>query len=95
MRRDHLKNYLIAMFTEGKLKGAPSEMARQAVTIFAEDLPLALSDLAGQVGSNLSAAALDKIGSMAAEIGKRGFRSVWADIKATYVRGVESKHGKR
>lgn len=95
MRRDHLKNYLIALLSEGKLRGSPSEMAAQAVAIFAEDLPLALSDLAGQFGSKLTSAVLGAAGDFAAQVRRRGIRAVWADIRATYDRGVEAKHGKR
>lgn len=94
-RRDHLKNYLFAILSSGELKGAPSQMAAQAAAIFAEDLPAALSELAGQFGSNLTSALIGKFGDVVSSIRKQGLRQFWSGVKAQYDRGAERKAGRR
>lgn len=90
-RRDHLKNYLFSILTSGELKGAPAQMASQAAAIFAEDLPAALSDLAGQFGSNLTSALLGKLGDVVTSIRKQGLRTFWRGVMDQYDRGAEAK----
>lgn len=94
-RREHLKNYLFAILASGDLRGAPSQMAAQAAAIFAEDLPAALSELAGKFGNNLTSALIGKLGDVVADVRRRGVREFWAGVKAQYDRGVENKHGRR
>lgn len=94
-RRDHLKNYFLAVVMSGELRGSPSEMAAQAAAIFAEDLPAALSQLTGQFGSTMTSALIGKLGDVVADVRRQGLRKFWAGIKAQYDRGVEAKYGKR
>lgn len=94
-RREHLKNYLFAILSSGELRGSPSQMATQAAAIFAEDLPAALSELAGQFGSTLTSALIGKFGDVVADVRRQGLRKFWSGIKAQYDRGVENKYGKR
>lgn len=98
MRREFLKGYIVALMGEGQLTGSPTQMAAQAVAMFAGDLPVVLAELgsmlveqnAGRIADKVVGAGVDKIKDFVAAVGKYGFKSAWKDIQAQYKRGMDA-----
>lgn len=101
MRREILKQYLLALIVEGSFAGlkTPSAIAAKAASTFATDLPAVLSEMASvfadNAGHKMTSVLFEKVGDIVSDISKRGIKAVWAGVQEQYRRGVEVKHGKR
>lgn len=101
MRKDALKMYIYALLSEGEFAGmsSPASIAKKAIGIFAKDLPAVLGELAQvaaeQSGNFVQASIIGKINEIIGEVGRRGFKSVWADLQEQYKRGVEANAQRR
>lgn len=96
MRRETLKLYIFSLLADGQFEGmsSPAAIARRALKIFAQDLPVVMGEIAEmaaeQSGNRVGAAVLGKMNEIIGAIGRRGIKAVWSDLQAQYKRGMEA-----
>lgn len=104
MRKELLKQYLLALLAEGHFKAndRPHMIFTKVVELMREDFPAVAKEIANMVvehgvrtvGNMASDKVRQKIDEVAADIGRRGFGAVFKDIQAAYQRGADAKAGR-
>jgi hypothetical protein len=103
MRREFLKGYILALISEGALRGAknPVDAAKRVVDHVSKDAAAVVTDIVGQVAANgldelkKRASAVheilgEKVGAVVDRIKAEGFGNFWREMRETYNRGAES-----